>query len=274
MSFADKLSLAQTRNSSWLCVGLDPDPSRFPHDLERPDDILVFNRAIIDATQDLVCAYKPNLAFYLAHGTKGLDALSQTINSIPRNLVTVLDGKFGDIESSARGYARFAFDLLAVDAVTLSPFLGSDSLTPFVEYAERGVFILCHTSNPGAQDLQDRSVDSKPMYLQVAELAGNLHGKADVGLVVGATFPEQLKAIRENSPESIFLIPGVGAQGGGLAATARFGKSSGGIGPLINVSRSVLYASSGSDFAQQARSAASKLRDEINALVPRLSSPG
>ncbi len=272
MSFSDKLRAAQQRANSWLCVGLDTDPAKIPSILHsRKDAALTFNRAIVDATRDLVCAYKPNLAFYLAQGSAGIDALLETCSAIPREIPVILDGKFGDIESSARGYAQFAFRELNADAVTVSPYLGADALAPFLEYADRATFVLCHTSNPGAANLQEALVATgrpeaiaEPLYLQVARLAARVPEKEQVGLVLGATFPEQLRKARDANPQAIFLIPGVGSQGGSLAEAVRYGVNDAGIGPIINASRTILYASDGADFAQAARAAAVKMRDEIN----------
>ena len=284
MSFTEKLRAAQTRANSWLCVGLDTDPEKIPPTLRGPstrsglDAVVAFNRAIIDATRDVVCAYKPNLAFYLARGSAGIDALAQTVAAIPHDLPVILDAKFGDIDSSARGYARFAFETLGVDAVTVNPYLGADALAPFLEYAERAIFILAHTSNPGAGDLQDALVATdalEPMpealYVRVARFAKdltglrNLSGLCHVGLVVGATFPEQLREVRAVNPSAVLLVPGIGTQGGSLAEAVQFGMNDSSIGPIINASRSILYASSGDDYAIAARAAAIKLRDEINA---------
>ncbi len=267
MSFGEKLRAAQARAQSWLCVGLDSDPDKMPAALRgRQDAITAFNRAIVAATSDLVCAYKPNLAFYLAQGLPGITALLDTVAAIPRDIPILLDAKFGDIESSAKGYARFAFQVAGVDAVTASPYLGMDALEPFLAYGDRAVFVLAHTSNPGAGQLQDVVVESEPFYLRVVRAAMG-RGPAEVGLVVGATFPGQLQAVREMSPNAILLIPGVGAQGGSLSAAVGFGPTASGIGPIINASRSVLYASGGDDYAEAARGAALKMRDEIRASV-------
>jgi orotidine 5'-phosphate decarboxylase subfamily 2 len=273
MPFSDKLRDAQQRANSWLCVGLDTDPAKIPSILRsRKDAVLAFNRAIVDVTHDLVCAYKPNLAFYLAQKSAGIDALFETCSAIPREIPVILDAKFGDIVSSARGYAQFAFRELNADAVTVSPYLGADALAPFLDYGERAIFILCHTSNPGASDLQEALVATpgpeaipEPLYLRVARLAGAMPGR-QVGLVVGATFPEQLSEARAANPQAVFLIPGIGSQGGSLAEAVRYGENGAGIGPIINASRTILYASDGADFAQAARAAAVKMRDEINAL--------
>ncbi len=261
MQFQDKLSRAQTRNNSWLCVGLDTAPDKTPAFLQ--GDVVAFNRAIIEATRDLVCAYKPNLAFYLAHGRAGLDWLIQTLAAIPRDLPVILDAKFGDIDSSAQGYARFAFETLGVDAVTASPYLGSDALNPFLEYVDRAVFLLCHTSNPGATELQELRVGEEPLFIHVAQAAQTLKG--EVGLVVGATFPEPLRQARRANPRALFLIPGVGTQGGGLEAAVGVGSNDLGVGPVINASRAILYAAHDGTFERQAEAAALKLRAEINA---------
>ena len=240
----------------------------------RPDAIVAFNRAIVDATRDLVCAFKPNLAFYLAHGRVGIDALAETVAAIPRDIPVILDAKFGDIPSTARGYARYAFETLGVDAVTLNPYLGTDAIAPFLEYANRAAFILAHTSNPGASELQDASVVdgalepmTEALYIHVARSAKAQKGKAEVALVVGATYPEQLRQAREANPSAIFLVPGIGTQGGSLAEAVEFGPNDSGVGPIINGSRGILYASSGDDYAAAARSAAIKLRDQIRTQV-------
>ncbi len=275
MEFSEKLAAAQKRADSWLCIGLDTDAEKIPAGLRgRPDAVLAFNRAIIEATSDLACAYKPNLAFYLSHGSAGLDALAQTVAAIPRDIPIILDAKFGDIESSARAYARFAFDVVGADAVTVNPYLGADALAPFLSYANHAIFMLTHTSNPGASEFQDAFVATaapeampEPLFVQVARFGGTLKGHGEVGLVVGATYPEQLGDVREANPNAILLVPGVGAQGGSLEPVVEFGRNAAGIGPIVNASRSILYASSGSDFTDKARAAALKTRDEIRAKI-------
>ena len=210
MTFADKLRAAQARTNSYLCVGLDTDADKLPPALRgRANSVVAFNRAIVDATRDLVCAYKPNLAFYLARGRDGIDSLAETVTAIPRDIPVILDAKFGDIASTAQGYARFAFDELGVDAVTANPYLGADALAPFLEYSDRAVFLLAHTSNPGASELQDALVVdgalepiTEQLYLRVARLARSIRGKGEVALVVGATFPEQLRQVRETNPSA------------------------------------------------------------------------
>jgi orotidine-5'-phosphate decarboxylase len=268
LTFSEKLRAAQARHLSWLCVGLDPDPAKIPAGW----DVVAFNRAIVEATRDLVCAYKPNLAFYLARGSKGIDELAQTFAAIPRDIPIVLDAKFGDIESSARGYARFAFTELGADAVTVSPYLGTDALAPFLEFSNRAIFLLAHTSNASAREVQDLLVAAhklealpEPLSIHVAHLAAELRGAGETGLVVGATFPEQLHDTRLANARAIFLIPGIGAQGGSLRDAATFGVNADGIGPLINASRAILYAARDQNFADAARIAAQQLRDDINA---------
>jgi orotidine-5'-phosphate decarboxylase len=262
--FFAKLREAIQRNESFLCVGLDPDPSRLPE-----GDVAAFNRAIVEATADLVCVYKPNLAFYEALGPRGMEVLHQTLEAIPKNIPVIGDAKRGDIGSTAQAYARALFDIYGFDAVTVNPYLGGDALAPFLERADKGVFVLCRTSNPGGADLQDRLIggdgDGRPLYEVVARLARdkwNVHG--NVGLVVGATYPEELGRIRQLCPNMTFLLPGVGAQGADVAAAVRNALDEEGGGFIITSSRQILYASSGGDYAQAARRAAQALRDEIN----------
>lgn len=269
MTFQARLRAASEANNSLLCVGLDIDPARLPEQLRAaPGGPAAFADAIIAATADLVCAYKPNLAFYLAGGLSGLGTLSAAIASIRRRapgVPIILDAKFGDIASSAAGYARFAFDVLGVDAVTVNPYLGEDALLPFFERAERAAFVLCKTSNAGSGDLQDVAVDGQPLHLLVAGRIAAWHARYGcVGAVVGATYPHQVGAVRARLPQSPLLIPGVGAQGGALEATVRAGVDAAGGNIIINVSRAVIYAGAGRDFAERARAAAASLREAIN----------
>ena len=262
MRFSQKLEQAARKNGSLLCVGLDPDPAFMP-----VDHVADFNRAIIDATAAFVCAYKPNLAFYEALGETGYSVLRETLAAIPRDIPVIGDGKRGDIGNTAKAYARALFDDLGFDAVTVNPYLGGDSLEPFLERDDRGVFILCRTSNPGARDLQDLPVatdsGARPLFEAVAESARRWNNHGNVGLVAGATFPDELGRIRSLCPEMTLLVPGVGAQGGDVAAVLKNGLDASGGGLIINVSRQVLYASRGQDFAQAAAEAARRLRDEI-----------
>jgi orotidine-5'-phosphate decarboxylase len=259
MRFTDKLLNASRKNESWLCIGLDPDAERMPE-----VDVLQFNKAIVEATSDLVCAYKPNLAFYEALGTQGLVTLEKTIKHIPGHIPVIGDAKRGDIGNTAKAYAKALFSVLGFDAATVNPYLGHDSIEPFISYRDKGVFILCRTSNKGAADFQDRRIDGRPLYEVVAQKAKewNIHG--NVGLVVGATYPEQLKKVRSICPEMPLLIPGIGAQGGDLASAVRYGVDAQGEKATINVSRQILYASREKDFAQAARNAAEKIRSQIN----------
>lgn len=264
MKFMEKLTNATQKNRSLLCVGLDPDPNLIPGNVS----VLEFNKAIVDATAHLVCAYKLNLAFYEVLGDEGLDALRQTIKHIPDDIPVIGDGKRGDIGNTAKAYARAIFSNLNFDAATVNPYLGFDSVEPFIQYTDKGVFILCRTSNTGALDFQSLPCESelgvRPLFELVAFKASqwNVHG--NIGLVVGATYPEELRLIRSNHPDMLLLIPGIGAQGGDLATTVRYGVDTRGEKAIINSSRQIIYASRDKDFAQAAGKAALSLRDEIN----------
>ena len=264
MGFFDKLERAAQRNGSLLCVGLDPDPAQMP-----VSDVAAFYRAIIEATAEFVCAYKPNLAFYEALGERGLAALRDTLAAIPSDIPVIADGKRSDIGNTARAYARALFDELGVDAATVNPYLGGDAVEPFLEREEKAAFILCRTSNPGARDLQDLLVtapgggEARPLFEMVAEMARRWNSRGNVGLVVGATYPEELRRVRRLCPEMTFHVPGVGAQGGDVAAVIGNGLDKASRGLIINVSRQVLYASREKDFAVAAAGAARQLRDEI-----------
>jgi len=267
MNFKVKLDQAQKANDSWLCVGLDPVMERLPKAvLDSDTPLLDFGYAIVEATTDLVCAYKPNLAFWLAEGPTGLKALQDLIAEIPDRIPVILDAKFNDIGHTATAYAQAAFETLVADAVTANPYLGLDGLRPFLDSDEYGAFLLARTSNASAPDLQDLAVGGFPLYEKVARLAADWNSELSgtCGLVVGATYPEELGRLRETAPDLPFLIPGIGAQGGNLTAAVTYGPTAENVGPVINSSRGIIYASSGSDFAQAARTAASKLRDQIN----------
>ena len=267
MTCASKLMAAQQTNNSWLCVGLDPVMDRMPQAVLASDDpLLTFGRAIVEATADLVGAFKPNLGFWLAEGPAGLRALQTLVTEIPTHLPVILDAKFNDIGNTAAAYAHAAFETLGVDAVTTNPYLGVDALRPFLAEEKHGVFLLARTSNPSAPDLQDESVDGHPLYEKVARLAveWDTENPGDCGLVVGATYPEELARLREIDPDLPFLIPGIGAQGGDLEAAVTHGPTTSGLGPVINSSRGIIFASQGPDFADAARTAALTLRDRIN----------
>lgn len=260
MSFRHKLARAADTNRSLLCVGLDPDPARLPS-----DDIVGFLCAVIDATSDLVCAYKPNLAFYEQLGEAGYAALRAVLRHIPNDIPVIADAKRGDVPHTSEAYARALFDELGFDAATVNPYLGADAVAPFLERADKTALVLCRTSNPGARDLQDLPVGEggRPLYEAVAELANGWNAKGNVGLVVGATYPEEMRRVREICPDLPFLVPGIGAQAGDLERMLDAGLDAAGAGLIINASRSVLYASSGPDFAEAARREAEALRNAI-----------
>jgi len=264
-TFLQKLDAACASSKSLLCVGLDPDPPRMP-----VANVFDFNRAIIDATADLVCAYKPNLAFYEALGLKGLEALQRTVDHARRaapHALLIGDGKRGDIDSSSAAYAKALFEVWGFDAVTVNAWGGGDSLAPFFSYADRGVFIWCRSSNPGAHDFQDLAPSDKPLYQHMARQAQTWNKNGNIGLVVGATYPRELAQLRALAPDMPFLIPGVGAQAGDLKTAVLAGVDKSGRRAVINSSRGILYASKGPDFAGAARRKAQETRDSINAIL-------
>lgn len=264
MNFVEKLNNAIEKNRSLVCVGLDTSPELIPSGMT----VYEFNKAIINATADLVCAYKPNIAFYEAQGEKGLEALHKTVKNVPTGIPVICDAKRGDIGNTSAAYAKALFDYFNFDAVTVSPYLGFDSLEPFLKYKDKGVFILCRTSNKGAADFQSLLCQYEgktlPLYEIVALKASQWNTSRNVGLVVGATYPEELKTIRQAHPDIPILIPGVGAQGGDLELAIRYGIDAQHRGILINSSRGIIYAGKGKDFANVARQASQTLRDEIN----------
>jgi orotidine-5'-phosphate decarboxylase len=272
VNFIEKLTKATQKNKSLLCVGLDPDPERMPDEV----DVFEFNQAIIEATSNLVCAYKLNFAFYEALGDKGLQALKRTVEYIPDDIPVIGDAKRGDIGNTARAYAKSIFTHFNFDATTVNPYLGFDSIEPFLQYRDRGVFILCRTSNAGAVDFQalpsEIEGSHRPLFEIVALKASQWNLYGNIGLVVGATYPEELRLIRNNHPDMPLLIPGIGAQGGDLALTVRYGVDSKGEKAIINSSRQIIYASRGKDFAQAARRVATELRDQINHHLSTLTS--
>jgi len=257
MNFMEKLTNAIRKNKSLLCVGLDPDPELMPDKVS----VFEFNRAIIDATADLVCAYKPNLAFYEALGNEGLEALKRTVDYIPADIPVIGDAKRGDIGNTGERYATALFDDLKFDAVTISPYMGRDSVEPFLTRPGKGVFLLALTSNPGSADFQRVRVAGRPLYEHVVKLSGTW--ASGIGYVVGATHPGELKRVRALAPRAPLLIPGVGSQGGDLEAAVRAGVTAFGDLAVINASRSILYASSGRDFARSARTEAKRMQDAM-----------
>ena len=266
-SFREKYEAAAARNDSLLCVGLDPDPARMPPGVSALD----FLRGVIEATAGLVCCYKPNAAFFEADGAAGWETLRAVIEAVPADVPVLLDAKRGDIGHTASFYARAVFEGLGADAVTANPYLGADALEPFLAYADRHTFILCRTSNAGAGDLQDAALaDGRALYERVAELASTWNTRGNVGLVVGATYPEQAARIRSLCPGQLLLLPGVGAQSADLEAAVRASADARGAGILVNASRDVLYATppeGGPPTPEASRQAAMRLRDAINAAV-------
>jgi orotidine-5'-phosphate decarboxylase len=266
--FIEQLQRVWDTNDSLVCVGLDPEIERFPDQIaEQPSPIFQFNKAIVDATADLVCAYKPQFAHYAAYEAE--DQLERTIDYIHRTypgIPVILDSKRGDVGNTAERYAIEAFERYHADAVTVSPYLGGDSLEPFLKHEDKGVIVLCRTSNPGAGDLQDLEVGGRRLFHIVAEKAArSWNTRGNCLLVVGATFPRELAEVREIVGNMPFLVPGVGAQGGDVAQAVQNGQTAAGAGLIVSSSRGILYASSGEDFASAAREAATKLRDQINA---------
>jgi orotidine-5'-phosphate decarboxylase len=268
MTFLESLVAAGRRNHSLLCVGLDPDARRLPAvSRNQPDPIYAFCMALVEATADLVCAFKPNIAFFEALGPAGLETLRQLIADIPRDVPVILDAKRGDMGSTAEAYAEAVFERLGADAVTLSPYLGGDSLAPFLRQPEKGCIVVCKTSNPGSADLQDlRLASGQPLYMEVARRArDDWNERGNVGLVVGATYPQELAQVRAACPVLPLLVPGIGAQGGELAAAVQAAVNSDGERAIISASRSIMYASAGADFADAARYEALRLREAIDA---------
>lgn len=270
--FRDRLRDAAQLANSLVCVGLDPNPDRMPPHIWESDDvkgsIVRFNRGIVEATADLVCAYKPNLGFYAALGLDGLAALVETRELIPSHIPVILDCKTNDMGDTARGYARGYFDEWDFDAITVNPYMGEDSLQPYLECEGRGVIVLCKTSNPGSGDFQDRSLGAgeRPLFMDVAARAADWEGRypASVGLVVGATYPSQLAEVRAQCPELPILLPGIGSQGGDLEGAVSAGVGQDGLDLMVSSSRGITYAGTGPDFASKSRNAAMELRDAIN----------
>ncbi|OHD73570.1 MAG: hypothetical protein A2177_12260 [Spirochaetes bacterium RBG_13_68_11] len=253
--FFDRLAEACRRHDSLLCIGLDPPLEGIPD-----TRLAAHNRKIIDATADFACCFKPNIAFYEARGIPGMKALADTVaHAHAKGLPVILDAKRGDISSTAAAYAKAAFERWNADAVTLSPFLGRDSVEPFTAYADRGVFLLCHTSNPGARDLQELDAGGMPLYQLIAALASSWNRSGNVGLVVSATYPEEVARVRQAVSDLWFLLPGVGAQGGDLATCLEAGLRPDGLGVVVNVSRAIYQAA-------DPRAAALDYRDRINAI--------
>jgi orotidine-5'-phosphate decarboxylase len=267
MKFVEQLKAAWARNDSLVCVGLDPELEKFPAELAGvASPIFQFNRAIIDATADLVCAYKPQFAHYAAYEAE--DQLERTIEYIHQHhpgIPVILDAKRGDVGNTAQRYAIEAFERYGADAVTVNPYLGTDSLEPFLAYEDRGVIVLCRTSNPGAGDLQDLETGGRKLFEVVAQLAASRwNSRGNCALVVGATYPRELAQVRALTGDMPFLVPGVGAQGGDVQAVVSNGQTAAGDGLMVSSSRAILYAASDDTWIQAARIATRSLRDRIN----------
>lgn len=261
MNFRERLEQVIRRKKSLLCVGLDTDIAKLPAALQKSDDPLFeFNKAIIDATAEFAAAFKVNLAFYEAHGLDGWRALEKTFAYLPDDVVKIADAKRGDIGNTAQMYAKALFDGLGADAVTVNPYMGYDSAAPFLPREDHGAFFLCLTSNPGAKDFQYFPDGDMPLFQKVAQTVAAWNGRGNCGLVVGATHPQELAAVRQLAPDLPLLIPGIGAQGGNLEASV---VAAGGLA-FFNSSRAVIYASSGEDFAPAAARAARLTRDQLN----------
>lgn len=267
MKFKDKLNKIIQKNNSLVCLGLDPDLEKIPSNLNESSDVIFeFNKTIIDVTYDLVAAYKPNIAFYEAYGIEGLRQLKQTMEYITSNypqIPVILDMKRGDIGNTASMYAKAVFDYWQADAVTVYPYLGYDSMKPFFKYKNKLTILLIKTSNPDSGMFQDMKVGKEPFYLAMAKKIQKWQDD-NFGLFVGATYPEELKKIREIFPDKVFLSAGIGAQSGQIEKAVQAGIDKSGGGIVFNASRSIIYASSGLDFADRSREEAIKLRQEIN----------
>lgn len=270
MTFLKKLQNAWAASGSLLQVGLDPDPQRFPAELRgRPDAIFEFCRGIVDATAPYASSFKPQIAYFAAHRAEAqLEALCRHIRQAHPDVPLVLDAKRGDIGSTAENYAREAYERYQADAVTVNPYMGLDSVEPYLAWKDRGIIVLCRTSNPGGSDLQFLQLaDGRPLYLHVAGMVADTWNRdGQCGLVVGATFPKELAAVRERVGDAVpLLVPGIGAQGGDVQATVQSGRDSAGAGMMINSSRAIIYASQAEDWREAAAAAARSLRDAINA---------
>jgi len=269
MTFLDKLNKAIIKNNSLICIGLDTDLSKIPkHLLKESDPIFAFNKQVIDATHDLVCSYKPNMAFYEAYGIEGLNSLKKSINYLKTkypHIPTICDAKRADIGSSSEKYAKSIFEYFGFDSVTVNPYLGTDSLIPFLKYKEKGIIILCKTSNSGASDFQDLKVGKDKIYIKVAKQIIKWHKiHKNCLMVIGATWPKEIKEVRNLTDDIFFLVPGIGTQGGDAEKTVKYGLNSKNSGLIINVSRAIIYADNTKDFANIIRVKTLEYKNLIN----------
>jgi orotidine-5'-phosphate decarboxylase len=264
MPFLDKLAASMRTRDSILCIGLDPEPTLIPASLGRgPQAALRFLRRIVRATSEYACCYKPNLAFYERYGSAAFDVLGLTLQAIPSDIPVILDAKRGDVPNTSEAYALALFESFHADAATVAPYLGVDSIVPFAR-DDRYALVLARTSNPGAGDLQDLLIDGRPLYERVVTMCVEALPAQNCGFVVGATYPEEARRLRELAPDRLFLMPGVGAQGADVATAIRAGLDAKGGGVLPSASRSVLFASRGDDYEKAAAEAAKSLRDAAN----------
>lgn len=265
MTFFDKLTGVITQQNSLLCVGLDPDLNRIPASIQSDSNpILRFCTEVIDSTKDLVAAYKLNFAFFEADGSRGWATLEKLMAQMPDTVLTIADAKRADIGNSSQKYAEAILQRLNFDSITVNPYMGSDSVAPFIQWPEKGAFILALTSNPGTSCFQQLQIHGRPLYKKVIKEVMKWNKKKNCGIVTGATQPDELEAIRNLAPELPFLIPGIGAQGGSLTASVKYGAGRDGNLALINSSRGIIYKSGGNDFASAARQEAISLNNNIN----------
>ena len=265
MTFIQKLTAIQKNNNSLLCIGLDTDIAKIPSSLKHhPDCQLEFNKQIIESTKDFVCAYKLNLAFYEAAGKRGYETIQATLECIPRNIITIADGKRGDIGNTAEQYAKSIFYDWKFDAATVNPYMGKDSVEPFIQDENHCAIILALTSNAGSRDFQYLDVNGRPLYEHVIAHTIKWNVRNNIGLVVGATHGTELQRIRTMVPDMPVLLPGIGAQQGDVESAVRFGCNRAGNLAMINLSRSIIYASRGDDFAMRAHAEGMRMRDRFN----------
>lgn len=265
MAFGKKIISAQQTQNSLLCVGLDTDIKKIPSHLRsKKNGILEFNKQIIESTKDIACAYKINFAFYEALGKEGWTIIEKTRAMIPSSIITIADAKRGDIGNTSSYYANAILNEMDFDSITVAPYMGKDSVAPFLQWKNKGVFLLALTSNQGALDFQYQKIGKKRLFEEVVSVSLQWTTHDNLGFVVGATKSKDIQSVRKLAPNIPFLVPGIGAQGGSVEDVVKFGCTKDGFGVLINASRSILYASNGKDFSEAARSEALKLNNEIN----------
>ena len=264
MTFNEKLNQVCSKKNSLVCVGLDVDLNKIPRFILDEDEPQVFfSKAIIDATIEYAAAYKINTAFFEAYGAKGWEAMAKIVNYLPEDVIKIADAKRGDIGNTSKLYARAFFEEMNFDAITINPYLGGDAVAPFLEDEEKGVFILCHTTNKGAEDFQKFNDGKNAMYERVAEKVQQWNQKNNCGLVVGATYPEEMKHVRSLVPELPFLVPGLGAQGGDFELAIQYATDENGLGAIFNFSRGIIYRSDGEDFAEAAGKKSNQVKEDI-----------